>query len=336
MKTFIAIVAVFLTLVSAGIASALTVTPGYDSDAVNLGAVRYRSFGNTGGEEIYLGVPDLGIAANRTAKDFGSNKWGTSNSITFIYDKTADKLTTDVNTGSQIFTLEYPNFSTKVANPSLLSELNYMQIDVVGRDANTTVDFKNVYLDGNLLGNFSGTGGWFNWKVTGYDFSHGFTLTGDILLSGTFTNSQENCKVEIKFGYSDLATLITLSSFIAEPMNGSVYLFWETASEIDNVGFNLYRSESKNGGLTLLNDDIIIAEGSPTEGMAYEFIDENVQNRTTYYYMLEDIDIYGISTLHGPVSATPRMIQGMQKLRTPIKVCFRKAGSQCPAFFLQR
>ena len=106
------------------------------------------------------------------------------------------------------------------------------------------------------------------------------------------------------------ATLITLTSFIAEPLNGSVFLFWETASEIDNVGFNLYRSESNNGAFSLLNDDIIIAEGSPTEGMAYEFIDENVQNRTTYYYMLEDLDIYGISTYHGPVSATPRLIFG--------------------------
>jgi len=316
MKTFIAIVLVLMTFASAGNASALTVTPGYDPTAVNLGAARYRSFGNTGGEEIYLGIPDLGVAANRTAKDFGYNKWGTSNSITFIYDKTNDKLTTDVNTESQTFTLEYPNFSTQLVakgkDISLLSKLNYMQIIVAGRDADTTVDFNNVYLDGNLLGSFSGTGGLFNWMVTQYDFSNGFTLTGDILLSGTFSNSQENCKVEIDFGYSS-ATLITLTSFIAEPLSASVYLFWETASEIDNLGFNLYRSESKSGTFSLLNDDIIIAEGSPTEGMVYEFIDENVQNRMTYYYMLEDIDIYGISTLHGPVSATPRLVRGMQK-----------------------
>jgi hypothetical protein len=98
-----------------------------------------------------------------------------------------------------------------------------------------------------------------------------------------------------------------LTSFIAEPYNGGVILIWETATEIDNVGFDLYRSESENGEYILLNDDIIIAEGSETEGMLYEFDDEEVENKT-YYYLLEVIDIYGVSTLYGTVSVTPKMI----------------------------
>jgi hypothetical protein len=104
-----------------------------------------------------------------------------------------------------------------------------------------------------------------------------------------------------------------LTSFIAEPADGSIFLFWETSAEIDNVGFNVYRSEQKNGAYTLLNDDMIIAEGSSTEGMLYEFIDDTVQNRKTYYYKLEDFDIYGVSTFHGPVGATPRMIYGIER-----------------------
>jgi hypothetical protein len=104
-----------------------------------------------------------------------------------------------------------------------------------------------------------------------------------------------------------------LTSFIVEPADGSVFLFWETSSEIDNVGFNIYRSEQKNGEYTLLNDDMIIAEGSPTEGMLYEFIDDTVQNRKIYYYKLEDFDIYGVSTFHGPVNATSRMIYGIER-----------------------
>ena len=35
-----------------------------------------------------------------------------------------------------------------------------------------------------------------------------------------------------------------------------------------------------------------------------------LQNRKTYYYKLEDIDINGTATMHGPVSATPRLIYG--------------------------
>jgi hypothetical protein len=115
------------------------------------------------------------------------------------------------------------------------------------------------------------------------------------------------------FGQTPQPMIITLSSFIAEPADGSVFLFWETSPEIDNVGFNIYRSEQKNGEYTVLNDNIIIAEGSPTEGMLYEFIDDTVQNRKTYYYKLEDFDIYGVSTFHGPVNATPRMIYGIER-----------------------
>jgi len=38
-----------------------------------------------------------------------------------------------------------------------------------------------------------------------------------------------------------------------------------------------------------------------------------VQNRKTYYYKLEDIDLNGTSTMHEPVSATPRLIYGVGK-----------------------
>jgi hypothetical protein len=33
----------------------------------------------------------------------------------------------------------------------------------------------------------------------------------------------------------------------------------------------------------------------------------DVKNRETYWYKLEDIDLNGKSTMHGPVSATSRL-----------------------------
>jgi hypothetical protein len=36
-----------------------------------------------------------------------------------------------------------------------------------------------------------------------------------------------------------------------------------------------------------------------------------MKNRTTYYYKLEDIDLNGTSTMHGPVSVVPRGILGL-------------------------
>ena len=105
-------------------------------------------------------------------------------------------------------------------------------------------------------------------------------------------------------------TAITLSTFTAKPFNSEVILKWATETELDNAGFNLYRSEAENGQYDKINASLIPAQGSPIQGASYEFTDTDVQNRKTYYYKLEDIELNGTSTMHGPVSAKPRLIYG--------------------------
>ena len=106
---------------------------------------------------------------------------------------------------------------------------------------------------------------------------------------------------------TQIPTLINLISFDADAGNGSVTLAWKTASEIENAGFNLYRSESKQGNYIKINEQLIPAKGSAVQGADYIFIDKNVKNGRTYYYKLEDIDTAGKRTVHGPVQATPRL-----------------------------
>lgn len=108
-------------------------------------------------------------------------------------------------------------------------------------------------------------------------------------------------------------TLIQLSEFKAKPNSRTVILQWSTASETETIGFNIYRAESENGVYDKINDALIPAQGASTQGASYEFTDTNVQNRKTYYYKLEDVDLNGKSTMHGPVSATPRLIYGIGK-----------------------
>jgi hypothetical protein len=105
-------------------------------------------------------------------------------------------------------------------------------------------------------------------------------------------------------------TLIELSSFDLYPSNKKVLIRWSTESEVDNAGFNLYRSNSENGEYIKINDRLILATGSPVEGALYEFVDENVKNNKTYCYKLEDININGASTIHGP-ETTPRFVHGL-------------------------
>jgi hypothetical protein len=108
-------------------------------------------------------------------------------------------------------------------------------------------------------------------------------------------------------------TAVTIASFAVQPKNGIIIIRWSTSSEIDNASFNIYRAESEDGNYLKINDSLIPAKGSPIKGAFYEFADSDVHNRITYYYKLEDIDIYGKSTMHGPVSATPRLFFGMGK-----------------------
>jgi len=113
-------------------------------------------------------------------------------------------------------------------------------------------------------------------------------------------------------------TAITLTSFTAQEGAGSVTLTWETATEIDNAGFNLYRATSGNGSYTKINTALIAADGDPVSGASYSFRDERLAPGT-YYYKLEDVDYYGVTTMHGPVSATivPRFRRPAYRPTTP-------------------
>lgn len=170
-----------------------TVSSGSNPHATLTGGVRYKSFNSGSDREIYLGIPDLGVGSNRVEKDA---VWQSSNHILFTYDPIAGNETTSVNTGGTIYNLTYP-----AAGTLDLGNLNYVQIDVVNRAAGTTVNFTNVILNGVPLGNFIGVG-WSTWMVTGMDLTTGFTIEGDIVLSGTQPGSSELNKVEIKVGYA--------------------------------------------------------------------------------------------------------------------------------------
>ena len=103
---------------------------------------------------------------------------------------------------------------------------------------------------------------------------------------------------------SDTPLLVELSSFTAQGFEDHVLLEWKTASEINNAGFHLWRSEQEGGTYFQITNDLIPAEGGPTWGAEYEYEDFDVEPGLTYFYELEDIDYSGVSTFHGPVSAT--------------------------------
>ncbi len=96
-----------------------------------------------------------------------------------------------------------------------------------------------------------------------------------------------------------------LASFEAIPQPDHVLVTWETTSEIDNLGFNLYRATTPSGPQQPLNTTLIPSQApGSSQGFVYTWPDFAVTAGTTYYYWLEAVSATGGTVLHGPVSAT--------------------------------
>ncbi|MBN1542821.1 T9SS type A sorting domain-containing protein [candidate division KSB1 bacterium] len=94
---------------------------------------------------------------------------------------------------------------------------------------------------------------------------------------------------------------VELISFEAASTDGVVDLSWKTASETENLGFNILRSESEKGEYSRLNKELIHGAVNSTSENSYSFNDTEVHASHTYFYKLVDIDTYGNQMAHGPV-----------------------------------
>lgn len=113
---------------------------------------------------------------------------------------------------------------------------------------------------------------------------------GDVI-NCTFTNTAGPTAVEI-------ASLgATCSADVAR-------VSWETVSEVNNQGFNVYRSIAVDGEREQLNAALIPSKApGGTAGAAYEYLDSTVVAGNTYYYWIESVDLSGATALSGPASA---------------------------------
>lgn len=124
-----------------------------------------------------------------------------------------------------------------------------------------------------------------------------------ISVTQAYPSTKSKCSCQ-RINLPNQITAIELASFTAAPQGDDILLTWETANEIDNVGFNVYRAESLGGQRSQLNGSLIPSQvpGSAV-GAVYTWLDEGVAPDTTYYYWLEDVDTSGLASLTGPVSA---------------------------------
>ena len=114
-------------------------------------------------------------------------------------------------------------------------------------------------------------------------------------IGGTGTPGEEN----------DMPVPVTLSSFTATFNNEAATISWQTQSETNNQGWNLYRNESNNFETAQkINSNVIEGAGTSFQPTNYEFVDEEIieLDNSEFWYWLESIANDGSTALFGSVN----------------------------------
>lgn len=97
-------------------------------------------------------------------------------------------------------------------------------------------------------------------------------------------------------GYRARALLpVELSKFRPErkKSSGEVVIKWITESEMNNAGFNIKRSTTRDGGFKVINSAIIPGAGTTSERQSYTYTDKTANPNVVYYYQIECVSVDG-------------------------------------------
>ncbi len=136
-----------------------------------------------------------------------------------------------------------------------------------------------------------------------------FSNTATVTASQNDPNLTNNTSTQTEIVTSP--TRITLQSFsahMATDKSGAnrVVLTWKTGGEAHNLGFNVYREQNGNRVKTnpsvIAGSALLMSGALPKHsGRRYAWIDPSAEVEGASYW-LEDIDVNGKRTMHGPIS----------------------------------
>ncbi|MFC1853739.1 GEVED domain-containing protein [candidate division CSSED10-310 bacterium] len=120
-------------------------------------------------------------------------------------------------------------------------------------------------------------------------------------------------------------TPVVLRSFEAQLVNKGVELTWITDSEIDILGFNVYRQEigpnlspTNQPILIKLNDAVIPGQGNGMVGAEYTLTDNRVRYGKTYRYILQSVELSSEMVDIGDTKITIKPTMIIKPARVPV------------------
>jgi len=114
---------------------------------------------------------------------------------------------------------------------------------------------------------------------------------------------------------------VELSHFRPTLEDGTVTIRWTTESELDNAGFNIRRSETREGEYKQVNAELIEGAGTTGERNTYKWVDQTAKPGVVYYYQIEDVSFAGerqalaITKLKGLISAKNKLTTTWSELK---------------------
>ncbi|MDD9975845.1 MAG: lamin tail domain-containing protein [Candidatus Poribacteria bacterium] len=107
-------------------------------------------------------------------------------------------------------------------------------------------------------------------------------------------------------------------------LTGQVLISWTTEAEMNNIGFNIKRSTTKNGKFKVINPAVIPGAGKTGERQTYTYTDTTAKPRVVYYYQLECVSGDGTrrtltlpTRLRGHIGSIGPPTRFLLKSRTP-------------------
>ena len=199
-------------------------------------------------------------------------------------------------------TRDVSNFNTRWDFPKMLTEDGHRTSLIRIYNNGNPSDGLNQVADGNLAEADRGNVGWVLASNTSFKRVPTLTYYGNHQDYGTP-------------GYRGGGPLpVSLSTFRPQRLDdGSVVIRWVTESETNNAGFNILRSDTRDGEFTKLNTQLIAGQGTTSERTGYEFTDKSAKPNVVHYYQIQDVSIDGNITtlqtthLRGHVSAAGKL-----------------------------
>lgn len=94
--------------------------------------------------------------------------------------------------------------------------------------------------------------------------------------------------------YGDNSLPVELAAFEALADFSKIELTWTTASENNNLGFNIYRNVAGDDSWNKMNSNLIDGQGTASYASDYSFVDSKITAGETYRYKLESVSVNGL------------------------------------------